>query len=229
MMHRTSTLSAMLPLAGGLGLALCQWLILVYAPVDGSLGFSQKIFYTHLPLAWWGLISFFIVFCASILYLWRRTPLWDTLALAAAEVGVSLAALALLTGCIWAKKAWGVWWLWDSRLTTTLVLCFLYAGYLVLQGLDLPAERRAVIRAVVGIVAFLDVPLVFFATRIKKSVHPVGTMSGRDGLEPEMRLTILACLAAFGLLWAAFLLLRYRLGALEERVRILAEKTEDSE
>lgn len=228
MMHRTSPIAAILPLLGAFALALCQWLILAYAPIDSALGFSQKIFYTHLPLAWWGLISFFVVFCSSILYLWRRTPHWDTLALAAAEVGVVLAVLALLTGSVWAKKAWGVWWLWDSRLTTTLVLCFLYTGYLVLQEMDLPAERRALVRAVLGIVAFLDVPLVFFATRIKKTVHPVGVMSERDGLEPEMRLTILACLVAFGLLWAALLFLRYRMGRLEQQVQALAEKADDA-
>lgn len=227
MAQRGTNYASFLALAGGLALALCQWLIFTYAPEDAALGLSQKIFYTHLPLAWWGLISFAVVFGTSILYLWRRESRWDALALAAAEVGVLLAVLALATGSIWARRAWGVWWLWDSRLTTTLVLCFVYAGYLVLQGLDLPAERRAVLRAVVGIVAFLDVPLVFFATRLKKTVHPVGQMFSKSGLEPEMRLTILACLAAFGLLWAALLLVRYRLGRLEERVETLAFKDDE--
>lgn len=198
-------------------MAFVQWLIFVYAPVEAEMKLTQKIFYLHLPLAWWALFSFFVVFAAGIAYLRSRREKWEILADSAAEIGVVLAGLTLATGSIWAKAAWWRWWLWDHRLTTALVMWFIYAAYLVLRGLDMPAERRALVKAVVGVVAFLDVPLVFFATRLWQSNHPVGVMASGDGLEPEMRLTIFAGLAAFGLFWAALLALRCRIAKLELR------------
>lgn len=198
-------------------MAFAQWLIFAYAPVESEMGVTQKIFYLHLPLAWWGLFSFLLVFIGSVAYLRTRNEKWEILADSAAEIGVVLAGLALATGSIWAKAAWWRWWIWDYRLTTALVMWFIYAAYLVLRGLDMPAGRRAVVKAVVGVVAFLDVPLVFFATRLWQSNHPVGVMTSRDGLEPEMRITVLACLAAFGLVWAALLHLRCRIARLEKK------------
>ena len=150
----------LLVLLGGAALAVCQWLIFFYAPVEAQLGLMQKVFYTHLPLAWWALISFLVVFVASI---------------------------------VWARRSWGVWWTWDPRLTTTLVMWFIYAGYLVLRGLDLPPQRKRMICAVVGVVAFLDVPLVFLSARLWRSIHPAVFASKGGGLEPEMKLTAMAC------------------------------------
>ena len=175
----------LLVLLGGAALAVCQWLIFFYAPVEAQLGLMQKVFYTHLPLAWWALISFLVVFVASIVYLIRRSPAADRVCAAAAEVGVLLAGLALVTGMIWARRSWGVWWTWDPRLTTTLVMWFIYAGYLVLRGLDLPPQRKRMICAVVGVVAFLDVPLVFLSARLWRSIHPAVFASKGGGLEPE--------------------------------------------
>ena len=209
-------LPTMLALAGGLAMAAVQWLVFRYAPVEQSMGMTQKIFYLHLPLAWWGLFSFFVVFIASIAFLRTRKTRWEILADSAAEIGVVLATLVLVTGSIWAKAAWWRWWIWDYRLTTSLIMWFVYAAYLLVRNLDMPRERRATLKAVLGIVAFLDVPLVFSATRLWESHHPSGTMTSPDGLEPEMRLTVIAALAAFGLLWAALLYLRsavYRLDA----------------
>jgi len=208
-------------LLAALALAACQGLIFIYAPVERSMGFVQKIFYLHLPLAWWGLISFFVVFAASIAYLRSRRPWWDHVARAGAEVGLVLAVLALLSGSVWARHSWGVWWTWDPRLTTTLVMCFVYAGYLALRGLELPQQRKSTICAVVGIVAFLDVPLVFVSARLWRSIHPAVFASEGGGLEPEMRLTVLACVASFGLLWLAFTALRVRQFALAARIEHL--------
>ena len=200
----------MCALLAALALAVCQGLIFMYAPVEGSMGLVQKIFYLHLPLAWWGLVSFFVVFAASIAYLRSRRPWWDQLARAGAEVGLTLAVLALVSGAVWARRSWGVWWTWDPRLTTTLVMCFVYAGYLALRGLELPQQRKSAVCAVVGIVAFLDVPLVFVSARLWRSIHPAVFAAEGGGLEPEMRLTVLACVASFGLLWLAFTALRAR-------------------
>lgn len=220
---RASTAMPMLALAGGLAMALAQWLVFSYAPIEAQMKLTQKIFYLHLPLAWWALISFTVVFAASIAYLRTKNPRWEILADSAAEIGVVFAALVLATGVIWSKAAWWRWWMWEHRLTTTLIMWFIYSAYLVLRGLDVPKERRAAIKAVLGIVAFLDVPLVFFATRLWESSHPVGIMSAKDGLEPEMRLTILACLAALGLFWGGLLLYRCRVARLEERLAAFGE------
>jgi heme exporter protein C len=212
-----------LALAAGTALAFCQWLIHGYAPLERTMGQTYKILYLHLPAAWWAMFSFLIVCAASIAYLRRRDPFWDALAGAAAETGALLAALALITGSIWGRHSWGVWWTWDPRLTTTLIMFFLYAGYLVLRRQDIPAERRRLLCAVAGIAAFADVPLVFASARLWQSVHPVVFASG-GGLEPEMRLTVLACVLASGLLWAALLILRVDLARLEERLARLEEE-----
>ena len=209
----TPVLAPGLALAGGIALALCQWLIFCHAPVEATLGMAQKIFYLHLPLAWWGLISFFILFVASIAYLRRRTPGLDRLCQAAGEIGLLCAVLALVSGMFWARRSWGVWWTWDPRLTTTLIMCFVYLAWLVLRGLDMPLERRRMVSAVVGVVAFLDVPLVFISARVWRSIHPAVIGSKGGGMTPEMWQTMTACIVAFGLFWAGLLLMRlYQLG-----------------
>lgn len=200
---------AILAAIAGVSLALCQYLVFFHAPVEETLGLPQKIFYMHLPLAWWALFSFFLVFAASIGWLWRRKAMLDSLCAAAAETGLLFSGLALLSGMIWAKKSWGVWWTWDPRLSTTLVMWFIYAAYLLLRHMDMPVERRRVICAVTGIVAFLDVPLVFVSARIFRSIHPAVFARG-GGLTPEMQLTALACVTGMGFLWLALLLLRWR-------------------
>lgn len=213
-----------LVLLAALAMGVSQWFVFQYAPVEAQMKLVQKIFYTHLPLAWWGLFSFFTVFVASLAYLKSRDSRWERLADSAAEIGVALTGLALVTGSIWAKAAWWSWWVWDHRLTTTLVMWFIYAGYLVLRGLDMPRERKALVKAVLGVAAFLDVPLVFFATRLWRSRHPVGVIAAKDGMEPEMRVTLLVCVFAFGLFWAALLLFRCRMAKLEDRTLFLAGK-----
>ncbi len=209
-------------LGAGLAVAGCQWLIWYYAPVEQTLGPVQKIFYTHLPLAWWALISFFGVFVCSIAYLKTKGERWDHLAGAMAEVGVLFATLALLTGSIWARKSWNTWWTWDPRLTTTLVMWFIYAGYLLVRSMDLDRRRQATVCAVVGIVAFLDVPLVFYSARLWRSIHPAVFAKG-GGLEPEMKLTAMVCVAAWSLMWLALTGLRFRQmrqrSQLEARIR----------
>jgi heme exporter protein C len=202
-------------------LAVGQWFIWSYAPMEETMGVVQKIFYIHMPLAWWSLVSFFVVFAASIRHLLKRDVGSDILAGAAAEIGVLMSGLALASGSIWGRAAWNVWWTWDPRLTTTLVMWFVYAGYLVLRGADMGGERRATVSAVLGVVAFLDEPLVFYSARIWRSVHPAVLASKGGGLEPEMWHAVLANLLAFGLVWLTLLAARYRIGRAEERARAL--------
>jgi len=200
----------LLGIAAALAVASSQWFIWVFAPVEETMGLVQKIFYFHLPFAWWGLVSFFVVFAASLGYLLRRRPSFHLTAGAAAEIGVLYTSLALVTGSIWGRYAWGVWWTWDPRLTTTLIMWFVYAAYLLLRSMDLNPERQALVCAVLGVVAFLDVPLVFLSARLWRSIHPAVLASKTGGLEPDMKTTLFVCLAAWAFLWAAMLLARRR-------------------
>ncbi|WP_051617178.1 cytochrome c biogenesis protein CcsA [Desulfonatronovibrio hydrogenovorans] len=217
----TQEIIPILAVAAGLGLVGAQYFIWVYAPVEATMGLLQKIFYFHLPLAWWGLLCFFLVFCASAGFLITRNPSFDRLALAGAELGLLYATLALVTGSIWARAAWNTWWTWDPRLSTTLVMWFIYAGYLVLRkSMDNPGKMRAV-SAVLGIVAFLNVPLVFLSARMWRSIHPAVFGSRGGGLEPEMMTTVLVCITAWGLLTLTFILYRFRQLEIRDRIRNL--------
>lgn len=210
----------LLAVAAGLALAAAQWFVWVFAPLEAVMGVVQKIFYLHVSVAWWGFVCFFGVFLASIGVVWRKSALCHRVAGVLAEVGVLLAGLALVTGSLWGKAAWNVWWTWDPRLTTTLVLWFVYAGYLALRAVDL-GPRGPVVAAVVGIVAFADVPLVFASARLWRSIHPVVFGQG-GGMEPEMWVALVAHGLALGLLVAAVVLARLRLALLEERASRLA-------
>ncbi len=218
-------LAGVLALAGGLSLGLCQWLIFVYAPEEATLGIIQKIFYFHMPMAWWGLVSFFVTFLASMAFLRKKSLFADALAGVAAEVGLLFCVIALVSGCIWARRSWGVWWTWDPKLNTTLIMCFIYAAYLIIRKIDLPsvsAQRRGSLAAVIGIVAFIDVPLVFFATRLWGSMHPTVIASKGGGMTSEMAYTTIACVLCLGLFWAGLLLYRYNSEKLKLRLDRLA-------
>ena len=200
----------LIALAAAVCSILAQYAIWFYAPIERTMGVVQKIFYTHLPMAWWSFVSFFVVFVASIRYLAGRREKDARLAGAAAELGVLFSGLALVTGMCWARPIWNVWWTWDPRLTTTLVMWFIYAAYLLLRASDVGGSRREAVLAVLGVVAFLDVPLVFISARYWRSIHPAVFGSQGGGLEPEMWVAALANLAAMGLLWLALLVARTR-------------------
>jgi heme exporter protein C len=201
-------------------IAVALYMALFYAPREATMGDAQRIFYFHVPSAWIGFLSFFIVFCASILYLLKRDRKWDALALSAAEIGVLFTTLVLLTGPLWAKAAWGTYWVWDARLTTTLVLWLVYVGYLMLRG-SVDDTKRAPMSAVLGILGFLDVPIIYLSVTWWRTMHPALVVSETGGLEPAMRATLFVALFSFTLLFAWMLLLRvqleYKRGLLAQR------------
>jgi len=186
-----------------------QYMIWAYAPVAQS-GLVQKIFYMHLPCSWWGLVSFFVVFVSSILFLFKRDDAYDRIAGAAAEIGVVFATLALVSGSIWARAEWGHWWVWDPKLTTSLIMWYVYAGYLVLRSTPMGRDRKMLVCAVLGIVAFLDVPLVFFAAKLWGSAHPDGVARQSSGMAIKMWHTMFTGLIAFGFMWGGILLTRVK-------------------
>lgn len=207
----STTFRVILPLATIVAMLVSQYFIWIYAPEEMTMGQVQKIFYTHLPLAWWALVCFGGVFVGSIMVLVRRHPAWDAFAGACAEIGVLFCGLALVTGSLWARSAWNTWWTWDPRLSTALVMWFVYAGYLILRGSGLGGASSSRLCAVLGIIAFLDVPLVFFSARMWRSIHPAVFASKSGGLEPEMLVTVLVSLTAWGLLTLSLVLARWRI------------------
>lgn len=149
----------------------------------------------------------------------------DRLALCAAETGVAFFAIVLLTGPIWAKPVWMVWWTWSPRLTSSLVLCLLYVAYLLVRRYLEDPDRRAMIAAVFGVVAFVDAPLVWFSIRWWRDIHP-SPMLESGGIDPAMRPAFWACLAAFELLLVYLLRRRYALESLEEELERLGRLAE---
>lgn len=208
----------LLALIAGIALAGMQWFIYAYAPEERSMGIVQKIFYIHMPLAWWAMFAFFTSCVTGALYLIKRRLFWDNIACAATETGVLFATLALLTGSLWASRSWGTWWTWDPRLTTTLVMWFAYAVCLLLRATIPLRERAAIVCSVLAIVAFLDVPLVFYSARIWRGIHP-GSLFQSNGLEPEMKVTMWFCVVAMGLLWLVLTIARARQGFQSDALR----------
>lgn len=198
-------------------LAAAGYAALFIAPDEATMHVIQRIFYFHVPCGMTGLLTFCITFFANVAYLVTRKPKWDWLGVASAEVGLVFVTAVLVTGPIWAHPAWGVWWAWDWRLTSTLVMWILYVCYLLLRSLLGDPERRAVFSAVFGVFAGLDVPLVYFSIRLFRTQHPQPVLFGGSGsgLEPTMRAVLFFCWFTFMALMVVLVRGRYRL----ERLR----------
>lgn len=205
-------------------LLMAASLILIgLAPMDKTLGISQKIFYLHVPCAWAAALAFLVNFIGSLGYLIKSELKWDRAASSSAEIGVVFGAITLLTGSIWARFAWGVWWTWDIRLTTTLILWLAYLGYLLVRSMA-EGERRRRFSAVIGIAAFADVPLVFLSIRWWRSIHPaVITRSGLS-LSPGMKLAFFVSLFAVTMLYLCLMMLRVKLERMEDTLDSMREK-----
>ncbi len=202
-----------------IALGVSAVLSLVVAPPDAVQGEVQRLMYVHVPAAWLAYLSFFVVFVSSIAYLRTRRTRWDRLAEASAEIGVLFTALAIALGMLWGKPVWGTWWTWDPRLTTTAVLLLIYIGYLSIRRISDNPARRARWAAVVGIVGFIDVPIVHLSVVWWRSIHQGSTVFrlGGPDIEGTMLLALLVGVAAFTVTYAYLLTLRLRVGRLEER------------
>jgi heme exporter protein C len=196
------------------------WFAFLYAPTEKTMGDVQRIFYFHVASWWVAFIAFTVTFAASIGYLWKGRPRFDQVALSSAEIGVLFTTIGLVTGPIWAKPVWGIWWTWDARLTTALVLWLMYVGYLMLRRYVPGEEKRATLSAVVAILAFVDVPVVFLAIRIWRTQHPEPVILGGDssGLDPRMFQSLMVALVAFLFLYLWLLSKRLAVESANEEV-----------
>jgi heme exporter protein C len=207
-------------------MAVALYMVFVRVPTEQSMGIVQRIFYFHVPSAWVGFLAFFVVFICSILYLVKRESRWDMVASCSAELGVLFTTLVLITGPIWARPVWGVWWTWEPRLTTALILWLIYIAYMLVRSYASDKEQGARFAAVVGIVGFIDVPIVFLATTWWRTQHPGALVFQSGGLAPSMLATLMVSLAAFTSLFWLLLIERVGLKKSETEVELLKESLE---
>jgi heme exporter protein C len=201
------------------GLMATVVLGLFAVPPDATQGDVQRLMYVHVPAAWLAFMSFGVVFVASVAYLKTGRIQWDRVAAASAEIGVLFCALTILLGSLWGRPVWGTWWTWDPRLTTTAVLLLIYVGYLSLRKVADSPARRARWSAVVGVVGFIDVPIVHMSVVWWRSLHQQATVvrPGAPTIAGSMLATLLFALVAFSLAYGYLMAVRMRLGRLEDR------------
>lgn len=199
-----------------------QWFGFAYSPTAQDFQDSQKIMYVHVPAAWNAFLAFFVVFWGSVVYLVKRTERSDLLAASAAEIGALFTGLTLLLGSIWGRWAWGVWWTWDARLTSTAVLFIIFVGYLSLRAFTDDPERRATWSAGVGIFGALNVPIVYMSVRWWRTLHQ--DQSTPETLAPIYKWGLRANAVAFLLVLIAFIGWRYRAARIERRAEELHEE-----
>ncbi len=194
------------------------YLIFVFVPTERSMGIVQRIFYIHVPAAWVGFLAFLVAFIGGIAYLARREPHWDMVQVATTENGIVFSTIALVTGSLWARPTWNTWWTWDPRLTTTLIMWLYYTAALMLRPMVDSEQRRARFSALLSIVGFVNVPIVFLAIRLWRTIHPVLFTSEGTAMEPSMLATLAVCVVAFTLLYSCLLAIRLRVACLTSEV-----------
>ena len=207
----------------GLGLLLMimnLYMIFIYAPTEKTMGIVQRIFYLMVPMAWLALLSFVIIFIASILYLKTKAGKWDVLARSSSEIGIIFTTLTLVAGSLWAKPVWGVWWTWEPRLTATLVLWLIYFAHLAIRSLAVDESRGATFAAVVGIVGFIDIPIIGMSTTLWRGIHP-GLIIFSGGLESSMLLTLVFSFVSFTVLYSLILAQTVSIKNSENEIKML--------
>lgn len=215
----TSTLLALVAFAAVIG---AQSFSILTSPAEGDMGHLQKIMYVHVPAAWMAFISFFIVLVFSLRYLWKRRENDDLLAASAAEVGAAFTGLTLMLGMIWGRPAWGVWWVWDARLTSTLVLFLIFVGYLALRSFVDDAGQRARWSAAVGAIGAINVPIVYMSVKWWRTLHQ--PPSSPETLDPAYTMGLRLNAIAFLLVTIYFIRKRYEIARVERAVEHLAEE-----
>ena len=201
-------------------LALAIWAIFLLAPTEQTMGQAQRIVYVHVSVAWLGLLGLLVMAASGTGYLVRRNLAWDHWLQAAGELGWLCCGLTLITGSLWAHEAWGTWWEWDPRLTTSFILWAIYSGILIVRASVEDPHRRARIGAVLAILGTLDTPLVVMATRWFRGLHPVSPQ-----MEPTMRIALLISVIGFSALFATLLVRRRRQLDLERLTGELQRQT----
>ena len=214
-MNRTKLLTRMqlwlsVPLFAGMIYAM-YW-VFVAVPTEKTMGLVQRIFYFHVPAAFIAFLAFTVVAGYSIMFLWKRNPWFDRISVVCAEIGILFTTINLITGSIWARPIWNTWWSWDARLTTMLILWFIYIAYLMLRDYVGDDERGARFASVFAIIGVIDIPIVYFSIRWWRTLHPKPVIAGGEGsgLHPDMTFTLMISLAVFFILFLFLVATRLR-------------------
>jgi heme exporter protein C len=217
-----------------LGLLGCGYWIFEWTPVETSQGFAQKIMYLHVPTVIIAYLAFFIVFAFSIAYLWKRDLMFDRIAKASAEVGLLFCALVLITGAVWGRPIWGTYWVWDARLTTTLLLFLIFMGYFLLRMSTDDRDKESRLAAVIGIIGFLDIPIIHKSVEWWRTLHqPTTLFKAEEGIAKpsipdELLYPLLATMLVMLLFYLFLLQLRYRVEVSQDELNLLlAQNRED--
>ena len=217
-----------------LGLLGCGYWIFEWTPVETSQGFAQKIMYLHVPTVIIAYLAFFIVFAFSIAYLWKRDLMFDRIAKASAEVGLLFCALVLITGAVWGRPIWGTYWVWDARLTTTLLLFLIFMGYFLLRMSTDDRDKESRLAAVIGIIGFLDIPIIHKSVEWWRTLHQPTTLFkteegiAKPSIPDELLYPLLATMLVMLLFYLFLLQLRYRVEASQDELNLLlAQNRED--
>ena len=211
-----------------ISLIACLGILFIWVPTEANLGISQKIFYLHVPSAILGMISIGIVAFYSTLYLFNDgKKKWDDLAYSFSEVGMLFLTIALITGALWSKPAWGVWWTWEPKLTLTLALWFIYVAYLMMRSYMSGSGNEAKFGSVVALIGAIDAPLIYYATELWRSAHPsavVGPNAESGALDERMFFGLIVSFIAFSFLFIYFVSNRYFLRKTETRMNLIMRK-----
>jgi heme exporter protein C len=200
------------------GMIASLYTAFMYAPTEAVMGNIQRIFYFHMGAIWVATIAFTVVFIASIQYLRKEKRFWDIVALSSAEIGVLFTTITIITGSIWAKPVWGTWWTWDPQLTTTFILWILYIAYLILRSSTVNELKKAKFSAIFGIIAFVDLPLVYLSVRIIRGISPVVFGGRGGGIAPQMMVALVMCLITFTFLYIALLKQRMNIEEMKDEL-----------
>ena len=215
-----------------LGLAGCGFWIFLKLPIETSQGFPQKIMYLHVPTFIATYLAFFVVFAFSIAYLWKRDLMFDQIAKVSAEVGLIFCALLLVTGAIWGRPTWGTYWVWDARLTTTLLLFLIFMGYFLLRMSVNDRDKEARLASVLGIIGCLDIPIIHKSVEWWRTLHQPSTLfkveSGKasPSISPELLTPLIASTIVMLLFYLYLLLLRYKTEISREQLNHLLAETQ---
>jgi heme exporter protein C len=200
------------------------YLVFIYAPTEKTMGIVQRLFYIMVPVAWLAMLAYVVTAVGSILFLTKKNEKWDTMARASGEIGLVFTLLTCTTGATWAKPVWGVWWDWGTpRLTTSLILLFIYVAYFLVRNLATEEYRGAVFASVVAIVGLADIPIIILSTSLWGGMHPPELIFQSGGLDPKMGMALGISITAYTLLYLALLALRISQRNDEATLRMIKE------
>lgn len=201
-------------------LLIATYMAFLYAPTDAAQGDAQRIFYVHVPMAWLAYLAYVVLFIGSVGYLWKRNQAFDRLARSAAELGFLFTTLVLITGMLWGRPIWGTWWQWEARLTTTLVLWFIYLGYFMVRSFAGEPERAARLAGVLAIVGAVDIPIIHMSVRWWRTLHPepIVINTGGPNLPDSMLVTLLVSFIGFTIFYAHLMLQKMQVESARDRL-----------